>query len=374
MRKIRLLTLVLLLGTGKAICQDVIMSLEYKPGTDSFYVYATPLFSDPSFNMGASKVSIVYSNSFVINPVPSASFAVTGVNGSWSAQDYAMEPLFAQKKYVGFTTPGAALGNVTALQRILLFRYRVNSGNCLVNTFSRNYVNLLDPVDPGGTSQDFTTYLNVDGSNHNSINVNLSLLSCLDLLILPAKILDFNARKDGNNGVVSWTATGEELNSNYYEIERSVDGTVFQSIAQIDCKKIAGTQKYEYIDQNISRLNSKTVYYRVRQYDLDNKFTTTAIRQLRMDIPDKGVLIFPNPVKSGFYLNIPLTNPDQSKVSLSIMNSTGQLVHSKEITALQASNYYYELRDAILATGDYYLKITHNGHLIDVKKFLFIKE
>ena len=374
MRRIRLLTLVFLLGTGRAFSQDVIMSLEYKLGTDSFYVYATPLFSDPTFNMGASKVSIVYSNGFVINPVPSSSIAVTGVNGTWAAQDYAMEPLFPQKKYVSFITSGASLGNVTALQKILLFRYRVISGNCLANTFSRNYVNLIDPVDPGGTSQDYTTFLNVDGSNHNSINVNLSLLSCVDLLILPAKILEFNARKDGNDGVINWTTTGEELNSNFYEIERSVDGLNFQSIARIDCKKIAGTHKYEYTDQNISRLNSKTVYYRVRQYDLDNKFTMTGIRQVRMDISDKGAMLYPNPVKSGFYLNIPFTNPDQTKVSLTIMNGQGQVVNSKEITTVQASNYYYDLQSAKLATGDYYLKVIHKGHVIDIKKFFIIKD
>jgi hypothetical protein len=374
MRKIRLILIVLILNTGRTFSQDIIMSLEYKPATDSFYVYATPLFSDASFNMGASKVSIVYSNSFVINPTVATSFAITGVNGAWIAQDYAMEPLFAQKKYVGFTTPGAALGSVTGLQRILLFRYRVIGGNCLASTFSRNYANLLDPIDPDGTSKDFTTYLNVDGSNHNSINVDLSLLSCLDLLILPVKILEFNAAREGNVGVISWTATGEELNSNYYEIERSIDGSIFQPIAQIDCRRIAGVQKYEFSDQNITSLNSKYVYYRVRQYDFDNKFSVTGIRQLKMDISDKGVQMYPNPVKSGFYLNIPFRNPNQSKISLSIMNGTGQAIHQKEITTLQASNYYYDLNGTMLLPGNYYLKIVHEGQVVDIKKFLVRKE
>ena len=204
-------------------------------------------------------------------------------------------------------------------------------------------------------------------------NSNVSLLTCAQL-ILPVKIIEFNARRDGNDGILEWSAIGEEFNSDYYELERSVDGSSFEAIAHIDCRKLTGVQKYQYTDQNISNLNSKYVYYRVKQFDLDDKFTVSGIRQLKMDISDKGIAMYPNPVKSGFYLNVPFTNPNQGKVVLTIMNGVGQPVSTKEITSQQATNYYYDLRNARLAAGDYYLKIVHDGQVLDIKKFLISKE
>ena len=373
MKKIRFTFLAIVLSLSKVFSQDILVTLEYKTIPDSFYVYITPTFSDASFNMGTSQISVVFNSTFPVTNPPASSISVTGVNGGWTAQDFAQEVGGAQRKFSSFLTSGAALGNVNAGQRVLLFRYRVNGGNCVVGTTSRNFVNGTDPVDPASTFQDFTTFINVDGMDHLSSNSDVTMRACTQL-ILPVKIIEFNARRDGGNGIVNWSAVGEEFNSDYYELERSIDGHGFQSVTRIDCRKLTGLQKYEYVDQNITSLNSKYVYYRLKQYDFDDKFAVSGIRQLKMDISDKGVQMYPNPVKSGFYLNIPFTNPNQAKVSLTIMNGYGQAVHAKEITTQQATNYYYDLRSVQLAAGDYYLKIVQDGRVVDIKKFLFSKE
>ena len=354
--------------------QDVFFTLEYKTGPDSFYVYMTPGFSDATFNMGLSQVTIVFNSTFPVSNPPSSSIALTSVAlPAWTAQDFAQEPGGAQKKFVTFLTLGAAMGNVNSGDKILLFRYRVTGGNCLGGTSSRNFVNGTDPVDPASNFGDFTAFINVDGIDHLSSNVNISLLTCAQL-VLPVHILDFNVRRDNNNGVINWSASGEEFNSDYYELERSTDGINFQVVARIECRELPGIQRYEYVDQNIARLSAKYVYYRLKQYDKDAKFIQSSVRQLRFDIAAAGIQMYPNPVKTGFYVNIPFTNPDQSKVTLVVLNNAGQPVQSREITAVQASNYYFDIKNVHLAAGDYYLRIMYKDELLDLKKFLVAKE
>lgn len=358
-----------------AISQDIFITLEYKSGPDSFYVSMTPTFSDPTFNMGSSQITLVFNSTFPVSSPFNGSVAITSLTGAaFSAQDFAQEPGGAQKKFGSFFTSGAALGNINAGQKVTLFRFRVNGGNCVGGTTLRNFVNGVDPSDPAGTFQDFSTFIaEVPSGEHFSNNSNVSLLACTQL-ILPAKVIEFNARRNGNDGIVSWTAAGEDPNSDYYEVERSTDGSLFQSIGSIDCRKLPGLQKYEYTDRNITNLNSKYIYYRLRQYDLDGKFVLSGIRQLKMDISGIGVQIYPNPVISGFYINVPFTNPDQSKVSLIILSGSGQAVDSREITMQQATNYYYDIRKSLFASGDYYLKIVHSGQVVEVKKFFINKD
>jgi hypothetical protein len=69
------------------------------------------------------------------------------------------------------------------------------------------------------------------------------------------------------------------------------------------------------------------------------------------------VMIFPNPVKDGFFVNVPLTGMDREKIKLNLFASNGQLITTREITGLQANNYYFDLKDKKLAGGQYSLQI-----------------
>ena len=48
---------------------------------------------------------------------------------------------------------------------------------------------------------------------------------------------------------------------------------------------------------------------------------------------------------------------EKEKVKLSLFASNGQLVATNEITGLQATNYYFDLKDKKLAGGQYSLQV-----------------
>jgi hypothetical protein len=374
-----LLIIISILGISQLNAQSVSVVLEYKVTTDSFYVYMLPTFTQPVFNLGPSQITIVFSNNYSISAPASGYVATTGVSGgTWGAQDFALEALAPNKKYVAFQTTGANIaGGVHANTSVLLFRFQVTGagGNCVGGAGRmRNYLNGIDLTDPTSSAGgDFSTVINEGGiTDYFSTNTDATMQSCTQM-VLPIHFIDINARKINNNAVINWSATGEELNAKYYELERSVDGINFKSIAQVDCRKLSGIQNYEYTDLNAAKLNAATLFYRIKQYDADAKFSVSGTRSIRWDISTGATQIYPNPVKEGFYVSIPFSSADNKMLQLNLIANNGQLAATKNITAAQAANYYFDLKYKMLAAGQYTLQIIFDGTTIETKKLFIAK-
>ena len=88
---------------------------------------------------------------------------------------------------------------------------------------------------------------------------------------LPVEMLYFEGIGYETTNLLRW-ATASENNSNYFSIERSVDGYDWREVGQ---KESAGNSNeiinYSYVDLFT---NFSTVYYRLQQYDFDGQYKT----------------------------------------------------------------------------------------------------
>jgi len=191
-------------------------------------------------------------------------------------------------------------------------------------------------------------------------------------IFLPVTWLGFDAVKKDKNAVLTWAVANEDDNE-VYEIERSVNGTNFSKFGSLAKKMNSRLENnYEFTDFNIDQLNSKVLYYRVKQVDKDGQFTYTSVRTIRLVNNTKGIGIYPNPVKDGFYLSIPteVLGPGAKKIRLNMLNAVGQTVHAREITSAVASNYYYDIKTPGVINGEYMLQIISDGKIIETKKVI----
>ena len=187
--------------------------------------------------------------------------------------------------------------------------------------------------------------------------------------LLPVAWLSFNATKQGNDGLLNWTV-GNENSNKYYELQRSTNGTSFTAIGTVNK---SGTGVYNFTDPGINTLGTQVVYYRIKQVDLNGRTSYSDIRVLRLDIKESDITIFPNPVKDGFYVGVPLANAGSKRVKLSLVAGDGKIVAVKEISAAQASNYYFDIKDKPLAAGQYNLQIIYEDKVLSNKK-IFINQ
>src|ERR1043166_3416641 len=83
---------------------------------------------------------------------------------------------------------------------------------------------------------------------------------------LPVKFIGFSLTLQNNNVLVEWT-TAEEMNSSYYEIQRSENGTNWTTIANMTAAgSTTSIRFYSYTDKNAT---AGIIYYRICQVDID---------------------------------------------------------------------------------------------------------
>jgi hypothetical protein len=95
---------------------------------------------------------------------------------------------------------------------------------------------------------------------------------------LPVKFIGFNIARQQNDVLVQW-ATGEEASNDYFEVQRSENGTNWYVVGKVaGAGNSSNVNTYEFIDRNAT---AAVLYYRVRQVDLDGKASITVVRMVK---------------------------------------------------------------------------------------------
>lgn len=120
-----------------------------------------------------------------------------------------------------------------------------------------------------------------DPDNVTMILDELRLFDNWDPKTLPLNLLKFEANYKNNSIYLNWTTTNE-INVSYFELERSIDAKLFDKIATIKALNISSQKSdYQYLDD---KLTNNTYYYRLKNVDLDGKYTYSSIIPIHTNI------------------------------------------------------------------------------------------
>jgi uncharacterized repeat protein (TIGR03803 family) len=169
---------------------------------------------------------------------------------------------------------------------------------------------------------------------------------------LPLTLLEFDVRLQNKNALLNWK-TDNEQNTAYFEIERSLDGTNYTSAGKVISANTASVHAYSFIDPNIKALSTPVIYYRLKQADINERFTYSKIISLNI-INSNSVLFSPNPVTNKAKLTIIMNEP--GPVNARIIDNTGRLVHQQHWNLVSGNNFI-ALDCSKLARGMYYLEL-----------------
>ena len=141
-----------------------------------------------------------------------------------------------------------------------------------------------------------------DVYNFTARNVDIYVLK-LGLGGLPVTLVSFEAIKKDKDAYIVWR-TATETNTNKFEIERSIDGIIFNTVGQLKAAGNSTTNtSYQFTDNNVgSHLTSPVVYYRFKQWDLDGRFTYSPVRSINFNNKNNAVSVYPNPAKNALTL------------------------------------------------------------------------
>ncbi len=175
--------------------------------------------------------------------------------------------------------------------------------------------------------------------------------------LLPVELVSFEGNVVDDIVELSWK-TATEINNDYFEIQRSIDGFTFEAMGEVDgFGTTSELIEYLFVDNSpIRGIN----YYRLKQFDFDGQYEiheTIAVNYDRA-ISDVEYTIFPNPATSE-NLNLRLRYvEDQNPIHLQIMDVSGRIFHYQQ---LSARNGDHKLDVAgSLPKGVYFLNMVQN--------------
>ncbi len=178
---------------------------------------------------------------------------------------------------------------------------------------------------------------------------------------LPVVLTSFNANlTNGRKVAISWT-TQQEVNSDFFDVQKSADGLNWRSIGTL---KAAGNSSnpvaYSFTDNNPQKGSN---FYRIRMNDLDGKFSFTPVKNVYLNEAGR-ISLYPNPTTD--VLNISLGTAPAADWSISLYDNSGHMMmqgkYNKATTAISVPVQDYP-------SGYYVLKIM-DGNSVQSNKFI----
>lgn len=206
-----------------------------------------------------------------------------------------------------------------------------------------------------------TIQLGFEGVGDFGNSIGLDDITVISASITPVTLLTFNARRIGSVNSISWS-TSQELNSQYFAVERSSDGIHFSQIGQVAAAGNSSTQRsYKFVDPNpLKGFN----YYRLMIVDIDNAVKYSLVRSVK-NLGLVNFTLYPNPVTDKLLVDIDAEKTDKGEINITDIN--GRNVYRTQVNLQQGANTV-PVDVSHLANGTYFIKIqmTDNSFM---KKF-----
>lgn len=182
---------------------------------------------------------------------------------------------------------------------------------------------------------------------------------------LPVSFLDVDAMLKNGSVTIDWSTTNE-LNNDYFDVERSVDGKQFESITKV--KAGSNSTKinfYSAIDPNPYTGNT---YYRIEQIDQNGNSTYSKIVTIDNELNDQ-IQLFPNPVNNYNLSTLGLSGFQPGKeITVVLSDLHGQEIFRKALTIGTSDKTLLGLDSSLkLTPGEYLLTVSSDQHSYNLK-------
>jgi hypothetical protein len=182
---------------------------------------------------------------------------------------------------------------------------------------------------------------------------------------LPVKLTEFKVTDNSGKAVLNWT-TDQEINSEYYQIERSSDGKSFGTIGvTLAAGNSTAQLKYSYVDN--TPLDGEN-YYRLKIVDIDAKFEYSPIKNINITAAVLALTAAPNPASNT--LNITFSQSSRKDYQLKLINRVGQVVYSQRYSGTTGK---ISIPVTSFPEGTYFVEATDTGGARFTKSVLILR-
>jgi hypothetical protein len=182
--------------------------------------------------------------------------------------------------------------------------------------------------------------------------------------VLPVTFSGYDVKCNDKGALITWS-TATEQNSDRFEIQRSENGIDWITVDKVTAAGNSNANRsYQYLD-----LKGGAFFYRIRQVDIDGRFTYTTIKRTDCKAGQFDVVLYPVPAKDK--LTVVIKADRAVRTDLQIIDMSGKTV-SRIPTQVNSGNNTINLNVANLPAGQYIL-VSSDATLQLNKKFTILR-
>ncbi len=272
-----------------------------------------------------------------IMPVSNAATAQATVKLYFTQQDF---DNFNAAPAHGLDLPTAPT-DAAGIANLRVYQYHGFSTTSLPGSYSGNAVE-IDPLDANivwnAAAQYWEVSFEVSGFSG-------FFVSSLNTGLLPVRLVSFTGNRKSKETLLHW-ASASEVNTHYFEVQRSTDGNAFTGIGTV---RAAGNSAVDinYVFSDITAV-APVYYYRLKMIDIDGRFAYSKVIKLSLAAILPALGIYPNPASDFVMVSLPETTTHVS--TLQLTDPAGRMV---KIYILPAGVQQARLSLAALPRGMY---------------------
>ncbi|QEC66767.1 T9SS type A sorting domain-containing protein [Panacibacter ginsenosidivorans] len=184
-------------------------------------------------------------------------------------------------------------------------------------------------------------------------------------IILPVTLTNIKAYQKNNTIDIDWTALNE-LNMDHYEVERSANGTSFNTIENVDARNNDIAENYYTVHDTRPVLGNN--FYRIKAVNKNGEVSYSVIVVVNIGTAKSSVTVQPNPVFNKI-INLQLNNVAAGNYTIVISNMSGQQIYNQKIEHGGGNAMQQIILPSSIARGVYIVSVfnkvaTYNIHVV----------
>jgi hypothetical protein len=174
-------------------------------------------------------------------------------------------------------------------------------------------------------------------------NCGLFIISNPTFVLLPLKLLSFDAQLSGKRtAALSWKTT-DERNLKAFDVEASKDGSMFGKVGEVEARNSLAGGVYNFN----TAMPGKLGYFRLKMVDKNGAYSYSPIKALKTD--DLIITSYPNPVKDQMIVDL----TGYPSGTMRIVDMSG-----RTLSTIRTVDGINRVNTAALGTGMYILQVS----------------
>ncbi len=277
----------------------------------------------------------------------------------------------ADRKRWGFSiialnSSGASVGSFSSANtNAAINGAELSHNNAPVTPSSSSYTfNNLTWTAPATASGPVTFYYVGNASNNANGNSGDYIYSGITSFALPIKLKSFTATNDRNTVLLNWQ-TASEVNSSFFEIERSDDGQFFFSMGKVKANSNAtssASSSYTFVDSKAASRGGN-IFYRLKMVCNDGSTKYSNIISIKPNATPFTINnIYPTIIKASDRINVEAVSDKNKVLEIAIIDEYGKIYSRQNLNLTSGENNFKITLPATLPQGMIFVKFNTDNY------------